>query len=190
MALTHNTPVFSIDQAKVYAMLTDPSGGSATYGTGVAAPGIRSVAIDPDVLFKELFGDNIVLGVAAKTRKIAAKVGYAKLDLDVLPIITGGGTVDAGLTPNQTSTFTLADSAIPTYFKLEFRMLNVEIPGPAAGGSLNVVLPKCKITNWGAPGGIMEDFQLQEFDLAAIRTAATGNKLITVTYNETAAALS
>lgn len=191
MAITHNTPVFSVDQAKVYAMLTDPAGGSATYGTGVALPGVRSVAIDPDVLNKELFGDNIILALAAKTRKVAAKVGYAKLDLDVLPILTGASTVDTGTTPNQVATYTLTDAVIPVYFKLEFRILSVELPSAAGGGSLNVTLHKCKITNWGGgPGAVMEDFQLSEFDLSAIRTNATGNKIMTVVFNETLAALS
>jgi len=186
MPLTHRTPVFSVDQAAVYVMLTDVTT-APTYGPRILVPGIKTVAFDPDMLSRELFGDNSIRAKYSKVRQYKCKAGYTDLDLDVQPLLDGSTTVDAGVTPNQTVTNTVLNTSFAPYFKLEMRVLGVEIPGVAQGGSLNVTLWKCKTT--GSSGGAKEeDYMPSEFDFDAIQTISTG-RLISRTFNETAALL-
>jgi hypothetical protein len=188
MTLTHKTPVFSIDEAAIYPMLTDVALSAPTYSAKVSIPGIHTVTPAFDILSKELFGDNVVLGQATKVRKATLAATFAKLSLDVLAILSGGTTTDAGTTPNQTSTFGIGRTATPGYFKFECRVLGVELPGPAGGGSFNIKLNKCKASNF-APVVASEDYGAQTMDLVAIYPEGTAN-LIDLIFNETAAALS
>lgn len=184
MPLTHQTEVFNVDEAAIYKMLTDPSGGPATYGAKIPLPGIKSVSIDPDVLNKELYGDAKIIARGAKVRQLMLTANYAKLSLDALPVLAGGATVDAGTTPNQTAKYTFLGADTPNSFKLEFRVLQVGV----GLGSLNVVLYKAKVTKFGLPA-TEEDFSLQALELAAIARIAD-DKVWDVTINETAATLS
>jgi len=188
MALTHTSPVFSIDEAAIYPMLTDVAASAPTYSAKIPIPGIHTVTPSFDILAKELFGDNVVLGRATKVRQVMFACTFAKLALDVLNVLSGGSTTDAGTTPNQTSTFTIAKTSTPGYFKVEFRVLGVEVPGPAGGGSLNVKMYKCKATNF-APVLASEDYGQQSLDIAGVYPLGTAN-LIDIVFNETAAALS
>jgi len=186
-ALTHTTSVFSVDNAAITPLLTDPAGGTATYGTKIDLPGIREAGFAPDVLAKELFGDNYIIARAAKARAVDSKLGVAKMSLDVLAAVLGGTVTDAGTTPAQTSTYVLLGSDKAKYFKLEYRVLGVELPGAAGGGDLHVVFWKCliKATDQSAK---MEDFALPTFDVSAI-PRLSDLKLVSIVENETAIAL-
>ena len=188
MPLVHNTPVFSIDQAKIYPLTVDTSA-TLTYGTGVAIPGIRTTGFSPDILAKELFGDNAVIARAAKTRQVNFGLEFAKWDLDVWKILYGtGAIVDAGTTPSQTSTWTLLGADQPGYFKLEYRVLGVEL-GNGNLSSANVSLAKCKITSAETPL-TMEEYGIPKCEASAVATVKTPVSFATITLNETAAALS
>ena len=93
MAAPHSTPVFSVDQAKIYPMTADTGAMPPTYGTGVAVPAIRTTGFSPDILAKELFGDNAVIARAAKTRQVNFGLEFGKWDLDVLKILLGTAAV-------------------------------------------------------------------------------------------------
>jgi len=186
MPLTHRTPVFSVDQAAIYPMLTDVTT-NPTYSPRVLLPGVTTVAMDPDVLSKELFGDNAIRAHYSKVRQFMGKAGFVDLDLDVQAILDGSVTADTGTTPNQVATNTILGSSFCPYFKLEFRVLGVEVPGVAGGGSVNVSLHKCKVTKFGG-GAKAEDYSPSEFDFVALQTVSNG-KIRTITFNETAAAL-
>jgi len=183
MALTHNSEWFSIDQCKLYKMTADVTT-NPTYSAGVALPGVRMVSIEPDVLNKELFGDNKIIGRAAKTRQIMSKLGYAKPDLDILNIIGGGTAVDAGTTPNQTATYTQLGADFGGYFKIEYRILQASV----GIGSVNVTFFKCKISDFGLPSN-QEDFTIPTLGVAAIATVSN-DQMYKIAYNESAAALS
>lgn len=186
MPLTHKTSVFSVDEAAIYLMLTD-SVTAPTYGPKIPLPGITTIACDPDMLSKELFGDNAIRDHYSKVRQFMCKAGYTDLDLDVLPILDGSTTVDAGVTPNQTATNTLLNSSFSKKFKLEFRVLGVNIPGVAGGGSKNVKLFKCVCTKF-TDAAKAEDYTVNEFDFVAYY-ATSNNKMREVTFHETAAVL-
>lgn len=187
MPLVHETSVFSVDNAAITPLLTDPVGGSATYGVKVNFPGIREAGFSPDLLKKELFGDNFIIARAAKARQVQSKIGVAKMNLDILAALLGGTVTDAGVTPNQTTTYNLLGSDKAKYFKLEYRVLGVELPGAAGGGDLHVVFWKCLIEGTSADAK-MEDFAMPTFDVAAI-PRLSDLKLAAVVENETAAAI-
>lgn len=188
MPLSHVTPLFSVDEAAIYPMLTDIAGAAPTYAAKIPVPGINGVTVDPDVLAKELFGDNVVLGRAAKVRQVLMALTYAKLSLDVLNVLSGGTTTDTGVTPSQTSKFSISKSSTPGYFKLEARLLGVEVPGPSGGGSVNFSLSKAKAVDF-KPTTAKEDYGMQVLNIAGVYPVGTAN-LMDITFNETAAALS
>lgn len=187
MPLVHNTPVFSVDNAKIYPLTVDTSA-TLTYGTGVPVSGIRTTGFSPDIMAKELFGDNSVIARGAKTRQIKFQLEFAKWDLDVLKVILGtGAIIDAGTTPSQTSIFTLLGADQPGYFKLEYRSLGVDL-GNGNLSSVNISLAKCKIETADQPV-VMEDYGIPKFTASAVATTKTPSSFATITYNETAAAL-
>ncbi len=182
--LPRYTSIFSIDNAAITPLLTDPIGGTATYGTKIDVPGIRSATLDPEILAKELFGDNAIQGRAAKARQIMSKVEAARLNLDILALLMGGAVTEAGTTPAQTTTYNLLGSSAGSYFKLEYRVLGVELPNVAGGGDLHVVFWKAKITSTALPTQ-MEEFAPHSFDVAAI-ARLSDSKLLSLVENETA----
>lgn len=186
-ALPHFTPVFSVDNAAWTPMLTDPPGGTSTYSTKIDVPGIQNVQLDPDLLQKELFGDNAIIARAAKARAFIFKAMAAKISLDLLASLLGGAVVDAGTTPNQTTTYTLLNSDAAKYGKLEYRVLGVELPGAAGGGDLHFIGWKCKLSSTSLQAN-MEDFAPHAFDVTAIARSSDG-KMISLVENETAVAL-
>lgn len=186
--LPRYTSIFSVDNAAITPMLTDPIAGTATYGTKIDVPGIRSATFDPEILAKELFGDNAIQGRSAKARQIMSKIEAARLNLDILAVLMGGAVADSGTTPAQVTSWNLLGSSAGSYFKLEYRVLGVELPGAAGGGDLHVTFWKCKITGTALPVQ-MEEFAPLSFDVAAIARLAD-SKMVTLTENETALAIS
>jgi len=163
---------------------TSNTAGAATYGTLIALPGIRMASFEPEVLNKELFGDNAIIARYAKTRAISSKVEVAKTSLDVMAVLLGGSVVDAGTTPSQTTTYTISNSDAGKYFRLEYRVLGVELPSAAGGGDLHVVFHKCKITDTGLQTR-MEDFAPHTFGVQAIARSSDG-KITSLIENESA----
>jgi len=166
---------------------TSLGGGTATYGTKIDVPGIQMVAVDPNLLVKELFGDNAIIALATKARSIGLKCGAAKLSLDLLASLMGGAVVDAGTTPNQTTTYTLLNSDSAKYGKLEARVLGVELPGAAGGGDLHFIGWKCKLANVSLAAN-MEDFAPLSFDVTAIQRSSDG-RMFSLVENESALVL-
>lgn len=189
MPLPTDTPLFSVDEAAAYLMVTDPVGAVCTYGAKIPIPGINGTTVDPDVLSKELYGDNRVQGHAAVLRKIMVGLTYARMSQTLLALVTGGTSTASGTTPAQKTTFSIGKSASPPYVKVEYRIVtNLEIPGPSGGGSVNVKLNKCKVADW-KPTVAKEDYGLQVVNFACVFPQGTSN-IIDMDFNETAVALS
>jgi len=185
--LPHNTPIFSIDAAKIYPMLTDPVGGPATYSAGFKLPGAQSMTWEPDTLSKELFGDNAIIALAGKMRAVVSKVACAKSDLDVLSTLFGGTVTDVGVTPAQTATYSVKNTDFGKYFKLEAQILGVEVPTSSGGGDVHQVCWKCKIVD-ASESVTAENFAPTTFTIKAIQLTANG-KIYDRVFNETAVAL-
>jgi hypothetical protein len=185
--LPHLTPLFSVDKAAWTPLTADPSGGTATYGTKVYIPAVESVSVDPDVLYKELFGDNAIAATAAKPRSVKAKVNFGKIDLDLLKNLLGGLVTDAGTTPNQTSTLDISRTSAASYGKLECQVLGVELPTVAAGGDVHFVWWKAKLNSLTI-GTTAEDYGKPTMSVTGIYLLAN-DKMFSVVENETAVAL-
>lgn len=188
MPLTHETPVFSVDKLAMYPMTADPSGGTATYGARVYVPGVRTISASPDVLSKELFGDNAVLARTTKLRGMNGTAECAKWSLDIIKNLIGGTLTDSGSTPNMISTLSIKNTDFGGYFKLEAQILGVELPSSTSTGDVHLVWWKAKLSNFDL-GANMEDYSTPSFDIAGVQRSSDG-KIFDLVYNETAAALS
>lgn len=187
MPLSRVTQLYSVQDAKISPLLTDPAGGAATYGTPIDVPGIQTMEISGDVETKSLRGDNGLLANNSVISNIAVSVNHAKLSLDVLAAIIGGTVTDSGTTPAQTSTWDLtqATATLPR-FKLE----GVTPPNGTdiIGGDLHWVLWRLNLSAFPALGFSQEDYRIASFSANASPLVSTG-KWITAVINETAVAI-
>ncbi len=177
MALTTQTKILGINDAKISKLTLDDAT-SLTYGTAVDVPGIRSLKITPNFIEKELRGDEAVLDTYTKLDSIEWSFENAILSLDALAILLGGTVTAAGVTPNQTQTYTLTKDDVPAYFKLEAKA------DYTSAGDVHVVLYKCKANkvDYELKG---EDYAVVSASGKAIGTVNNG-KVKDVVINETA----
>lgn len=181
--LSRVTKLYSVQDCKISPLLTDPAGGTATYGTSIDVPGIQQMAISGSVEVKKLRGDNGPLATNAQLTEISVQVTNAKLSLDVLVAILGGAVTDSGTTPAQKSVWglTAANATLPP-FKLE----GITPPNGVdiIGGDLHWVLYKCSLTAFPDLGFADEDFRTTGFTAGCDPLLSTG-KWIDAVLNET-----
>lgn len=187
MPISRVTKLYSVQDAKISPLLTDPAGGSATYGTPIDVPGIQTMEISGDVEVKKLRGDNGPLATNSVISNIQVAVNYAKLSFDVLKAIIGGVVTDSGTTPAQKSIWALnpTNATLPP-FKLE----GVTPPNGVdiVTGDLHWILNKLSLTAFPALGFSQEDFRIASFTAAADPLISTGD-WISAVLNETAVAI-
>lgn len=187
MPISRVTKLYSVQDCKISALLTDPASGSATYDDVIDVPGIQTMEISGDVEVKRLRGDNGPLASNSAITNITVAITHAKLSLDVLTAIVGGAATDTGTTPNQKSTWDLsADDAILPPFKIE----GVTPPNGVdiITGDLHWVLHKCTLSAFPNLGFSQEDFRIASFSASCDPLISSG-KWITAVLNETAAAI-
>lgn len=187
MPLSHFSKLFAVEDAKIAKLTSDPSGGSAVYATIVDVPGIKEVTLSGTVEAKELRGDNALLDARSVIKSLSISVSHAKISLDILPVLLGGTTADAGTTPSQTTTYDLTGTDTPNYFKFE-----AKTPTDGAdtiGGDVHIVLHKCVVSGLPDIGFAEEDYRTVGFDAVCSPLLATGRKWFTVKFNETAASI-
>lgn len=158
------TPLGLAD-VKIAQMLTDPIGGTATYGSAYDIPGAQSISFKPDFLDKELRGDNKVLDQYSKVQSISGSAKHAKISLALMAIFMGGTISDSGSSPNEKRTLTVLGSDKPSYFSLEGQV--DYRGGEAVGGDFHVRFAKVKITNFSCEFQ-SEDYAVVSFDWKAI----------------------
>lgn len=186
MALSHVTKVFATKDAKVSPLTADPAGGTTTYGTAVDVPGIRSVSLGGDITTVELRGDQTLLDSDSVLNNITVSFEYAKLSLDVLDVMLGGGVADTGSGSTEVATWSVlgTDTLFPT-FKFEAQVVSVDTPG----GDLHIVLYKCKLSDFPEVGTELDDYQT--FTAAATASPRlSDSKWMDLVANETAVAIS
>ena len=186
MALFHETKVFATNDAKIYKLLTDPSGAPTTYGSAINVPGMKSLVVTRVYQSKQLRGDNQLLDEEAILMSITLKIAYAKLAFDAEAVITGATVSDSGVTPNQKVTMKILPTDTINNWKLEAQCVRAD----SIGGDVHIVAYKCKISGNLDMGLAEEDYQLFGFEATAIPTIGTPalNWLVEV-YNETAVAV-
>lgn len=174
--------LFGVSDAKISKMLTDPTGGAATYDAAVDVPGIQSVSMSPEFTTKELPGDDEIVDIYSKIKKITGSVKHGQISLPVLAIIMGGAISDTGVTPNRVRTWDLVGTDKAPSWKLEAQI--TYLGQDSTGGDWHTILYRCKVTKLQveAQG---EDYAIVSFDFDAIPLKSNG-KLWTKVENETA----
>lgn len=186
MALPTVSKLLELKDVKITPLDSDPSGGAPSYGTPVDVPGIMKLSMAPDMLKKELSGDNQVLDVWSKVRAVKWTIQHAKLSLGALSVILGGSVTLAGVSPNQTQTYSLSASDDPKYFKIEGQVVYVD----EGLGDAHFVLYKCKAETapkWDVTD-MSGDFAKVQGDGLAIPLLSNG-KMFDIVFNETAVAV-
>lgn len=188
MPLSRVSKVFAVKDGKMRKITADPDNGVKVVAASVDVPGIKSVTITGTVDTKVLRGDNMKLDQMSVLTDVVVTFTYAKLSLDVLGVVLGGATVDAGTTPNQTSAWSLTgDNVVFSYFEFEAQA----VAGDSIGGDVVLKLEKCVLSSFPEGIGMAEEDYTGPFSVeaGAQPTLATGKKWLSVTFRETAAAL-
>lgn len=186
MPLSHITKFFAIEDAKIAKLTSDPAAGAPVYGTLVDVPGIKGITISGTVDTKRLRGDNQLLDLNSVLTDVTATIRYGKLSLDALPVVLGGTTTDAGVTPSQTASWELTNASRFSYFKLEGT--TPENGTDTIGGDGHILLHKCILSGFPEMGFEEEDYKLFEMPIGTVPLLSTG-KWIKVVLNETKTAI-
>ena len=184
MALSPQSEVYAVASAQITPLLTDPTSGSATYGTAVAIPGIKSVTLTPNANVKELMGDNTLLDSKSVVNYCECKITFAKWSFDVWPIFQGGVVTSSGTTPDQVTTYDWSYQR-GSYFKLEAAVAGAD---PVAG-DFHLVVWKMNILTPPPLNLVEEDFSTFEATGRAYKRLSDGKAISTI-LNETAVAIS
>lgn len=187
MPISHVSKTFAVADAKIYKVTADATGSATTYATGVDVPGIKSVTVTGDINSAELRGDNTLLDYNAALTGIGLAFEYAKLSLDVIPVLMGGTTTDSGTTPNQKASYSQLPTNTFNYFKFEAAT-------PTGGvdtvtGDAHLVLYKCILTEFPEFGFGEEDYKTYSVSAKAMPQLGTGTKWLDVVLNETTVAV-
>lgn len=189
MPLSHFSKVFAVTDAKVAKVTADNAGSATTYATSVDVPGVKTVEISGTIDGKELRGDNVLLDKDAVLREVSASVEHAKLSLDALAVFLGGSVVDAGTTPSQTSTYDIVGGSTAPSKPVPFRLEGLSVSADTIGGAVKFTLHKCVLDSMPDMGLAEEDYRTSSFDIQAMPVNGTGNKWLSIVFQETATAL-
>jgi hypothetical protein len=169
MTAAHETVLYDVHDFKVYALLTDATGASPTYGAAVDVPGIAEVGLDPNLVTKELKGDARIIAKKGRVDRFNLKATYGKLSLDVLGVILGGQVFDLGSGSSEEARWDLSSPAPLSTFKAEFKVDDLDI-GLA---TVHVILYKCQLTGGTLFGQKSDDFGQPSMDLEGIQPDGT-----------------
>lgn len=185
MPLSPTTKIYAVEDAKIAELTADPDGGSATYGSIIDIPGIKSVGLDFDITNVSLRGDNRELDSDSTLVAVNISFEHAKLNLDALALMIGGTVTDAGVTPNQTATYSRVGTDSFSYFKFEAKTPTNGVD--QSGGDLHLVIYKCKVTDYSL-GMAEEDYQTFSGTARGV-FRASDEALWDLVVNETSAAI-
>jgi len=184
-AMSHVTKLFAVKDCKISPLTADPSGGTATYGTSIDVPGIKTLAISGDMDTKSLRGDNGLLDSVSTLTNVSVKAEHAKMSLDVLAAVLGGTVVDVS-TGTITATWDLTNTSAPQYFKIE--AATPTNGSDTIGGDVHFTLWKCSLSAFPDLGFAEEDYLIPSLEAQSLPLLATG-KWMTVVLNQTAASI-
>lgn len=183
MPQSHVTKIFGTQQIRIAKLLTDPAGGSATYGASVQLVGAKEFQLTGTINLKQLRGDNQLLAVDGTPGDLVLKIKHAKLNIDALAILEGGTVTDSGVSPNQVTTYDYFGGTNLTQFKLECQNVAVDTPG----GDLHFILWKCVMSAFPVQGTMEEDYDIMDFEVRPM-PRISDNRWKQVVLNQTAVA--
>lgn len=186
--ITRETVTYNLDDCKIRPLLTDPVGGSPTYGSSIDIPVVQSHTAQAELVSAELKGDAKIVDVYSKTEKFTGQVRHGAISFDALAVLLGGTASTAGSSPNQQQKFNMKGADLPGYFMLETQIKYVGGAEAGIGADLHPKLHKVKITGLSVEYA-NESHAIVSFDYMAIPLQSTDD-LIEWTKNETAVAIS
>ncbi|MEU7154114.1 phage tail protein [Streptomyces sp. NPDC045456] len=186
MPISRVTKLYAVEDAKIFPLLSDPAGGTPSYGAGIDVPGIKEMEISGDVEVKELRGDNGLLDSDAAISSVTVKYPHAKLSLDVLVALMTSTVTDSGTTPSQKSRWLMKQGAKPLPYKIEGK--TPTSGGDLIGGDVHFSLFKCVMSSFPGLGFAEEDYRTIENEARCVPLASTG-EWVDVVINETATAI-
>src|SRR4051812_42173107 len=119
-APAHETVTFDVEDAAVWPMLTDASGGTATYGDPIDVPGIQQVSMDPEFATAILKGDARTLARKGKVDSFTGNFQYGILSFDVLEAVLGGTVTDTTTAGTESVRWRMLGSNSLPYFGCAF----------------------------------------------------------------------
>lgn len=137
MTLAKETVILGVNDAKISPISVDDSS-ALTYDAAIDVPGITGIKLTPNIVEKELRGDETILDQHSKLESIDWSFENSIMSLDVLAVLIGGTVTANGVTPNQSQTYKLNNADKAKYFKLEGKSDYTDM------GDAHVVLYKCK----------------------------------------------
>lgn len=191
MTLARSSKLFSMNDAGIFEMLTDPSGATPTYSAKVDIIAVQALTSTMEMDVHELRGDNTLQAVDALFKSIKGKLTFGKFNTDVmLAATTAAATADSGSAPNQRAVTTLAQFDLPSNWKLEAQSRQVDY----IGGDVHFIYWKCIANSLDMFGFNQEDYNNQGMDFQAMPCIGTptgfaANAWATAIANETAVAI-
>lgn len=184
MSLDPKRARYGLREVKISKLLTDPSGGSATYDNPVALPAAQTIEITPEIQSAQLEGDDTIVALFAQLDGFKGKIGYGKANLDAEAVLLGGTRADSGTTPNQIAELTHSSGQSLPYFKIEGRVVDAD------GASTDIYLQilKCRVTGM-SESSANKKFGEQSLDFMAVRRESD-SKMYVKQARETGSALS
>lgn len=183
MPLDHAQIGFGVKDAKISVLTADPDGGAHTYAAAIDVPGVTKVNFDIEISRKTLRGDGTVIDERSQIAGVTGSIEYSRVGLDVLAALLGGAVTDAGVTPGQTSSWSLTDTSQPVPFMIQAATAASDTPG----GDQRLEVYKCILTGVSGLGALDEDYAKPALTFAASPRRSDG-EWANIDFRETAAA--
>ena len=184
MGYGDNNAFWGTSGAMIRAGISDPPGGSATYGPWVSLPGINSLTATANMITDDAKGNDQIVATASRLMAWDLKFGVGLESIAALQTFLGGTVTTTGTSPNQVESHTYPQGSVPGWF--EILVQSTEEDGAVAGGVTRDFY-KCTITKFDI-GNQTEKFSQPAFEARAIRRKSDG-QLHKFTVEETQSAL-
>jgi hypothetical protein len=163
MVVPATTFTFDVADAAVWPLLTDPVGGTATYGTKIDVPGINNVSVEPEFISAVLKGDAKTLARRARIDSLNFSAGYSLLSPELIGVLYDG-THTAAVGEEDATTLEISGAGSLPYVMFGFSILDAEV----GVGCINVYGLKCQVTGGNLFEQSTESFGGRSFQISAI----------------------
>ena len=164
MPLTPVTALLSVSDCKIYPLLTDPAGGTATYGTAIDLPDMTGVKLAGKTDVKERRGDGSVRDRRAILKDLTLTLDNTILSATVLAALEGGTLTQSGTTPNMQWKYVVGKGSTSPYVKIAAQCTDTDYPG----GDFHLTIYKARLNNKVELGFTDDDFQKYSYELGAV----------------------
>jgi len=137
MTVKTTTKVFGIEQIMLYPIIAD---NSSTYSVsdGIELPGAKSLEVTFVIDEKNLSGNEVILDIYSKVKKLTFSATFAKLELGVLKSALGGILTQNISATGDSTALSVQNGRNTGYFQLVAKVSGTD------EGSLFLHLMKCK----------------------------------------------